>query len=207
MMASIDTLCREGFLAGDGRIAPLFDRIEKIADHGFVRLMGERHETGTAARSAGILHHVFGSIQERDTQVASVHARGTFRTDHHDLLGTARESGDRGDDGARRTVAKADQGGRVILGLHPVQRRRPHHRRFDRTDPHEPAKQIQRMDRLDQQHAAAIARFHAAAGFVVVRLRAPPRDGHRGGLDLTERTGLQQLLSAGGWRRETGVAA
>ena len=77
-----------------------------------------------------------------------------------------------------------------------MQCRGAHLRRFDAFNPHQPAEQIQRMDRLRDQHAAAVARPNAAARIVVVGLRPPPWYHHRCGLDRAERTLRQYLVQA-----------
>ena len=52
------------------------------------------------------------------------------------------------------------------------------------------------MDRLGDQHAAAVARLHAAARLVVVGLRPPPRHHHRRRLDVAEAAFAQHFPQA-----------
>ncbi len=63
-----------------------------------------------------------------------------------------------------------------VLGLHPMHARRPGDGRHLGDGAGEAQQQVERVDRLAQQHAAAVAGERAAAGLVIVGLRPPPGD-------------------------------
>ena len=159
-----------------------------------MRLVRERHDAGATAGAGTIGQHLLVPVDERQTQVAAIQPRGAARADDVQPFRTAGIGGDCGDDRARRAGAETHQCRCVVLGLHSVQRRGAHLRRRDGFNAKQPAEQIERMDRLGDQHTAAVARLNAAARLVVVRLRPPPRHEHRRRLDIPEHPGSQRLM-------------
>ena len=93
-----------------------------------------------------------------------------------------------------RTVAQGKQCCGKIFCFDTVNIRRAHTGGNHLAHAHEAAKQVQSVDRLRQQHAAAVARYGATPGLVVVAaLRAPPGNLQNSGLQLAQRCGLNQL--------------
>ena len=74
---------------------------------------------------------------------------------------------------AERMVASCKN---VTLGVVLQNRHKPATKRLVQALAGQPDQHVERMDTLREQHAAAVARFRAAPGLVVVALRAPQLD-------------------------------
>ena len=133
---------------------------------------------------------------------ASDEARRSPAGQDLDALGMSGYERGRRQDRARGAVAEAEEGGDVVLGLHPVQPGRRDLGGLHRGHPDERAEQVERVDRLSEQDAAAVAGHRAAPGLVVVALRPPPGHRHGRGLDGAERTARKELAQAKARRPE-----
>src|SRR5207237_790777 len=93
-----------------------------------------------------------------------------------DPLGEAGIARRGGVDRAEGAAREPDRAAAEILRLHPVEARRAGEGGDldDRTD--EALEEVERVDRLRHQDAAAVARQRAAPRLVVVALRPPPAD-------------------------------
>ena len=65
-------------------------------------------------------------------------------------------------------------------------------RRHHRLHAHQRPKQIQRMDRLSQQHPTTIPRHRSASRLIIISLRPPPRHQHPGRGNNTQLTAIDR---------------
>ena len=135
------------------------------------------------------------TISSRPSAQAPADQRGiALRAGDLDPLRVAGIGRRGGDQCRRRAAAGFEQGGDVVLRLHAVQRGGAGLGRDHFGDADERAEEIERVDRLRQQHAAAVAPERAPARFVVIGLRTPPRHGQEGRLDAAEFAPVQRRL-------------
>ena len=191
-------------LPADRRFALVVDRIQEIGDHRAVLIVREGHRIGAGAalvRIARDLDHA--AVMEADFQFRSENEGGAFFADDFDALAKARIGrGRRGND-AERAVFVFHRRGHEILGLHAMHRRGG---RIGEDFVHiagEREHQIERVDALRDQDAAAVARLGAAAGLVVIGLRTPVRHHRRAADHLAEIAAFEDLAQLQARRAET----
>ena len=179
----------------DGRAA-LVECVEEFGEHRAVRVVGERHRIGAAAERRFLAERLAAPVVPVEVDLAGRQHRRAPRADDLDALGEARVARGRGVQRAERAVGKAQRRARDVFGFHPVQRRRCGKRGDLGNARRQRQEQVERVDRLRDQHAAAVACQRAAPRLVVIRLRPPPRNVHRCRGDVAELAVAQPLLRA-----------
>ncbi len=119
-------------------------------------------------------------------RVAGEHRRALGARED-ELLRRARVEACRGDDAAERAIGEAQTGADEVLGLHAMEPAGSRHGGDLGDRPGEAQHEIEGMDRLADQHAAAVPGKSAAAGLVVIGLGAPPGHGKLGQGEIAER--------------------
>ncbi len=174
----------------------MVERVQEIGDHRAVVIVGERHRVGAAAELALAQMLLGAAVLPEQLERAAGQDRGALGADDLDALGEARIGRGRRIERAERAVGEADAGADQILGLHAVHGRRAGERRHLDDGPGQALEQVERVDRLGEQHAAAVARLGATTGLVVVGLRPPPAHRYRGRRDRAERAVADQRFEA-----------
>ena len=104
----------------------------------------------------------------------SARRRLAFFEMERDAFRRAGETGGGGGEPPQRAAFETQSGHRHVLGLHPVQRRRSGHGGHGADRAGQAQREVDGVDRLRDQDAAAIARVGAAPRLVVIGLFPPP---------------------------------
>ena len=126
------------------------------------------------------------SIDQFRLHLAGFQCGAAAREVQRDALRKARVSGGGGIQTADGAVGKTEDGGHGVLAFHAVHGAGAGQGGDLRGQPGQAEQQVQGVDGLRNQHAAAVTRQRATARLVVITLRAPPAHAARGAGQLAQ---------------------
>ena len=180
------------FAAGHARRPTLLQRQGKIFDHRLVPGVGEGHGVSPAAGAPGLAHNLLTAIAPVQRELPRTQPGHTFVAADDDKLSTAGVLSGRGLQRADSPAAQGQTGADEVLGFHIVEPG-PHGHGLNPghvTDQRQ--HQIEAVDRLRDQHTAAVTGESPPPRFVVVSLLTPPGHADFDQPHLAQRAVLQQ---------------